>query len=513
MSDTDDTTRMSVAQVYERYQSDNKKLMKKIHLPGFLGGVAFMIPAYCFIVPLTILYQGSKFLLKSTRRAELPYSAAGGENEGDGDVTETFPAPKDLTPHADRKYDLILLGCTGYTGGLATEYLCQQYGISKDVKWAIAGRSQSKLNALKQKLADQMDDPGLIKNLDTVICDTSKRSTLHALASNTRAVISTAGPFYAYGSAVVEFCARYGTHYADITGEVDWSQQMITKYDAIARSTGAKIVSFCGHDSVPWDLSTAKLADILKAECDDDLISVQFFDETMGKPSGGTLATACLAIDRLDRMPKYDYDPFYQVTGKRSHFKTKVTNPQLPVQCSDGHFKDQWTAPFVMADVNGAVVKRSNALRGMAPVLKYQESMTQHDFKNAVLSAMGLGLGVVALLNPLTGSFIKNYVFPKPGEGPSEKDLQRSFLLISGVGVGAKGNVAESVFYFPKDAGYYYTSRMLVESGLCLAMDDLGKNTNTTSGFLTPATAMGDALLKRLVGIGASFACEIRSRM
>jgi len=498
----------SVAQVYERYQSDNKKLMKKIHLPGFLGGIAIMIPAYCVLVPLTILYQGSRILLKSTKKSDLP-------SVGTADDSETFPAPKDLTPHADRKYDLILLGCTGYTGGLAAEYLCQQYGINKNVKWAIAGRSQSKLDALKQKLADQMDDPELVKNLDTVICDTGKRSTLHALASNTRAVISTAGPFYAYGSAVVEFCARYGTHYADITGEVDWSQQMITKYDAIAQSTGAKIVSFCGHDSVPWDLSTAKLADVLKAECKDDLISVQFFDESMGKPSGGTLATACLAIDRMDQMPKYDYDPFYQVTGKRSPFKTKVNNPQFVVQCSDGHFKDRWTAPFVMADVNGAVVKRSNALRGMASVLKYQESMTQHDFKNAVLSAMGLGLGIVALLNPLTGSLMKNYVFPKPGQGPSEKDLQRSFLLISGIGVGAKGNVAESVFYFPKDAGYYYTSRMLVESGLCLAMDDLGTdtNTNTTSGFMTPSTAMGDALLKRLEGIGALFACEIRSRM
>ena len=503
-------TKMKIAEVYARYEADEKRLMKPINLPGFLGGMAIMIPAYCFVVPLTILYQSSKFLFGSPNKEILILP--------ESEDPEVFPAVQDLTPHCDRKYDLVLLGCTGFTGSLAAEYLAERYGIHQDVKWAIAGRSQAKLDALKQNIAKKLgNDDAFIKGLDTIVCDTSQRSTLHALASNTRAVISTAGPFYAYGTYVVEFCAKYGTHYADITGEVDWSQQMIALYDDIAQRTGAKIVSFCGHDSVPWDLSTAKLADVLKAECNDDLVDVKFYDESMGKPSGGTLATATLAMDRLGSAPNFAFDPFYRTPdGSRSEYKTKIANPMLPIQCTPtlGHMKSKWAAPFVMADVNGAVVKRSNALQGTAN-LTYQESMTQHDWKNAMLTSMGLGLGVAALLNPWTGGLISKYLFPQPGEGPSKKDFERSFLLISGIGVGSRGNVAESAFYFPKDAGYYYTSRMLVESGLCLAMDmDSTKGSNRgRGGFMTPATAMGDALLARLMDIGALFACEIRSRM
>lgn len=55
----------------------------------------------------------------------------------------------------------------------------------------------------------------------------SKRDTMHALVNDAKCVASSAGPFYLYGSNVVEFCAKYGTHYVDITGEVDWVKTMI----------------------------------------------------------------------------------------------------------------------------------------------------------------------------------------------------------------------------------------------------------------------------------------------
>ena len=109
----------------------------------------------------------------------------------------------------DRKYDLVLLGATGFTGSIAAQYLAEQYGINgKVIKWAIAGRNQKKLNDVKRNISEKLGISTESMEIDTIIVDTSIRSTLPDLVKDTRAVASTAGPFYVYGSPVVEFCAK-----------------------------------------------------------------------------------------------------------------------------------------------------------------------------------------------------------------------------------------------------------------------------------------------------------------
>lgn len=72
--------------------------------------------------------------------------------------------------------------------------------------------------------------------------------------------MSTVGPYAKYGSKLVAVCAHYGTNYCDITGETKWVSYMIDLYDDLAKSTGAKLVSFCGHDCIPWDINTFMIA-------------------------------------------------------------------------------------------------------------------------------------------------------------------------------------------------------------------------------------------------------------
>ena len=55
---------------------------------------------------------------------------------------------------------------------------------------------------------------------------------------------------------MVELCAQYGTDYIDITGEVAWVREMISKYDDLAFKNNSRIVNCCGCDSIPWDLTT-----------------------------------------------------------------------------------------------------------------------------------------------------------------------------------------------------------------------------------------------------------------
>ena len=67
---------------------------------------------------------------------------------------------------------------------------------------------------------------------------------------------TTAGPYAKYGSDLVAACAEAGTHYCDLTGEVQWMRRMIDAHHARARATGARIVHTCGFDSIPSDLGT-----------------------------------------------------------------------------------------------------------------------------------------------------------------------------------------------------------------------------------------------------------------
>ncbi len=60
----------------------------------------------------------------------------------------------------------------------------------------------------------------------------------------------------------------HGTHYCDITGEVDWVREMIDQFDDVAKVSGARIVSLCGHDCVPWDLTVLQCANHLKKKGD-----------------------------------------------------------------------------------------------------------------------------------------------------------------------------------------------------------------------------------------------------
>eukprot|EP00977_Amphora_coffeiformis_P005335 scaffold1140_cov157-Amphora_coffeaeformis.AAC.11 len=390
----------------------------------------------------------------------------------------------------------------------------QTYGTAKDVKWALAGRSQDKLDQVKQRLATELKNDDLLK-IPTILVDTSVPATLPALVAQTRSVATTAGPYTLYGSHVVEFCAKFGTHYVDITGEVDWVKAMVMKWQETAQTTGAKLISFCGHDSIPWDLCVMKLQQELREQCGDDLKTVTFWDEMKNAAPGGTYATAVNALDDKSNIkaPRGAFDPFLRLPdGTKSKHIAKVQNPTFisPSQSPWDAGKQRWTAPFVMAGVNGQVVRWSHALRQDGnPSLTYREMEVHHDFRGAFVNFFGLFTFGTLLLNPLTSSIMKRYVLPKVGSGPSmDTMLNKHYLCIYGEGIGAKGNTAECTMYFPRNVGCLDTSRMLVESALCLVKDE-SKVPQKGGGFWTPATGMGQPLLDRIVKTGTHFSTRV----
>ena len=483
----------------ERLKADGKRIPRTSAIAPVVTALVVLPVWAAVLLPSALISQAvAKGVRAVTGSGKAAPSAAKASSSSPS--VEPFPSRK---PLAQRKYDLVLLGATGYTGGLAAKYLAKQYGYGGAVRWALAGRRAGALEKVRAEAAKHAGNDAVL-NVPLITCDTSKPETLHALASDTRVVASTAGPFAKYGSSVVEFCARYGTSYADITGEADWVREMIDKYDDVARATGARIVPFDGHDSIPWDLSVEMLAREMRTSEKQELTAVEFVDELKGAPSGGTIDTIMMAIDSIGKeKQRYSFDPLLRTAdGKASERRTKKA---LPVGVRFSKVGGgAWTAPFLMSYINVEVVKRSHALReGGAPSLRYTEAAGKPNWGTAFVETVGMLAFFTALLSPHFKYLLQNYVLPKPGQGPTEKQLDRGFLRITGVGTGTQGAKLESTIYFPTDAGYRDTARMLVESGLTLALE--ADRLPAGGGVFTPASCQGPVLLERLTRTGTSF--------
>lgn len=465
------------------------------NLPAFLLSVGVVLPVWVTVLlPLTIASQLGIKAWKSVSPKRLTKARA---QENPVELAQRIV--KTAVQSDDREFDLVVFGATGFTGRLAALYLARQYGTS--VRWAIAGRRRDALEKIRAEVA--AIDPKLA-DLPIVIADSNDVKSLDALTANTKAVITTAGPFDRYGTPLVKSCAMHGTHYCDITGETDWVREMIDQFDDVAKASGARIVSFCGHDCVPWDLAVFKCAKALR-EKGDTIKEVRIYDEINSAPSGGTLETVFHTLaDRVKYKSLLGFDPLLKtVAGEKSQNKIVVKN-----QTSLGYRKEQrrWVGPFVMADVMSNCIRRSNALNNYSSKLVYNEALVYANFTGAVVQFLSLLIFGTALFLPPLQWFMRAFVLPSPGQGPSEAFMDEGFLKIIAIAEGINGGKTTATFYFPTDPGYRDTARMLVESGLTLALE--GERLKVGGGLFTPAACQGEVLLERLVNTGSSFHIE-----
>lgn len=395
---------------------------------------------------------------------------------------------------ASGKFDVVVYGATGFTGTLVAEYLLREYGVGADLSWAIAGRNAARLEDVRRGLGDAA------RELDIVVADSLDRDALAALAASTRVVLSTVGPYALYGTPLVEACVEAGTSYCDLAGEVQWIRRMVDAQHERARESGARIVHCCGFDSIPMDMGAHFLQASAHARygayCDSIALYVK---ATKGTASGGTLASMINIIEeaRADRsVARILADPY-------------ALNPDGEREGPDGRDQsnvmrdpdvDSWTAPFVMAGVNTRVVRRSHALAGYpwGRGFRYREAVLTGKgfagwFKGAMMT-MALGALVLGVSFAPTRKLLQKFVLPKPGEGPDREMQRTGFFNLVQVGKLPDGRVIRTKITGDQDPGYGSTSKMLGEAAVCLARDNL----DSAGGVLTPAAAMGDALLVRL---------------
>jgi short subunit dehydrogenase-like uncharacterized protein len=390
-----------------------------------------------------------------------------------------------------RELEIVLFGATGFTGRLVAAHLA---AAPERPRWAIAGRSAAKLEAL-----------GL--GVPAIVADAQDPAALRALAQRTAVVCTTVGPYARYGSELVAACAEAGTHYCDLTGEVQWMRRMIDQCHDRARTTGARIVHACGFDSIPSDLGAWAIQQehvTLRGHPAPRVTAV--FGESSGGLSGGTLASALHGaaeaaadrdVRRLLRDP-YALDP-----------EPRGARPPAPDERGIGWDRDLGvlTVPFVMAQVNTRVVRRSHALAGLpwGAGFTYREVMSAPATARGALLAAGITGALGALALALRSERLRALIAaraPQPGEGPSAAARARGHWKARFVASSPAGPPLHYLAADRADPGYGSTSKMLGESALCLARDDL----SAPGGVLTPSVAMGGALLARLRRAGLTFA-------
>jgi short subunit dehydrogenase-like uncharacterized protein len=408
---------------------------------------------------------------------------------------------------AQREFDIVLYGATGFVGKLTAEYLAKAGG---DARIALAGRSQDKLLAVREALGDKAQSWPLIT------ADASQPSTLNAMAAQTQVVVTTVGPYLKYGLPLVAACAAVGTDYADLTGEPLFIRASIDLYHKQAIDTGARIVHSCGFDSIPSDLTVFALHRRAQADQAGQLTNTDLVVRSFaGGVSGGTVASLIELLRAASSDPearRLMNDP-YTLTpdrGAEPEFggqpdarwrRGREIAPEL-----DGY----WVGAFVMAAANTRIVRRSNALLeyDYGRRFEYAEQMSiGRSFVTPVAAAMATGGNAAAFalgsryFNRLPRNLVER-IAPKPGTGPSERAREQGHYTVETYTTTTTGARYRTTMSQKGDPGYKATSVLLGESGLALALDR--DRLSDLRGVLTPAAAMGDALMARFPGAGVS---------
>jgi short subunit dehydrogenase-like uncharacterized protein len=402
-----------------------------------------------------------------------------------------------------RTHDLVVYGATGFVGRLLGSHLAG--AAPAGLRIALAGRSRSRLEQVRGEL------PAAARDWPLIEADSTDGASLTALAASTRVVATTVGPYVRHGLPVVEACARAGTHYADLTGEVLFVRRAIDRTDAVARDTGARIVHACGYDSIPSDLCALLLAERARADGAGDLRDVQLVASARGGISGGTVDSARAQFEEMGRdaaARRLAGDPYALSPDRDAEPDTRQPwDVGPPFRTADG----RWTAPFVMAPFNTRVVRRSNALQDWAygRGLRYGEVMGcgRGIPGAATAAAVTAGLaGLAAAMSLPPTRALLDRVLPDPGSGPDEQTRARGWFRMVVDATTESGRRYRATAAGQGDPGYAATAVMLGETALALALD--GERLPGRAGSLTPATALGPVLVERLRAAGHTYEVE-----
>ncbi|MET8022965.1 saccharopine dehydrogenase family protein [Streptomyces avermitilis] len=384
----------------------------------------------------------------------------------------------------DRAYDIVLFGATGFVGTLTAEYLAAH--APEGLRWAIAGRSTQRLEQVRERLRGASE-------IGVLQADVADPGSLREIARNARVVATTVGPYLNYGEELVAACADAGTDYADLTGEPEFVDLTYVRHDARARETGARLVHACGFDSIPHDLGAYFTVRQLPEGVP---LTVDGYVRSQAMFSGGTFASA---LNQFARGPQ-----MLAAARDRGRHEPRVVGRRVQAPLGAPRFAKEvgaWALP--LPTIDGQIVQRSaRVLERYGPDFRYRHYAAVERLPFAAGGVAAVGTLFAAAQLPPARRWLSGRL--KPGDGPSAEKRAKSWFSVRFVGEGGGQRVYTEVA--GGDPGYDETAKMLAESALSLALDDLPR----TSGQVTTAVAMGDALIDRLRAAGITFRVAAR---
>jgi short subunit dehydrogenase-like uncharacterized protein len=378
-----------------------------------------------------------------------------------------------------RPFDIVLFGATGFTGQLVAEELAAR-ARDGELRWAIAGRDREKLEAVRTRLA--ASDPAL-EELPIIIARSDDPAALASMASRTKVIATTVGPYDLHGDALVSACVDEGTDYVDITGEPAFWKRTISRLHERASARGVLVVPCCGFDSIPHDLGAYFTA---KQLVGDGPREIDGFVRVSGAPSGGTWASLVNALGNLRRGSGSG--------GGGGDERSAGGRPRIHKEPALG----QWVVPF--PSVDPLVVKRSARFcPSFGPSLRYHHYLQVKSLPK--LAGLLAGLGTTAALAQLELGRKLLLRWKGSGDGPTPEQRARSKFTVTFVGR-SEGQLVRCEVS-GRDPGYGLTAMMLTESALTLVRDR--DRLPHRGGVLTPASALHEPLLERVQRGGIQF--------
>jgi trans enoyl reductase len=406
--------------------------------------------------------------------------------------------------HADpRDLDIVLYGASGSVGKLTARYLS-----GSGLRVGLAGRSSQRLNSLVQALPEEPRDWPLI------VADTGDPEALNRLAARTRVMVSTVGPYAAHGLPVVAACAAAGTDYVDLAAEVPFVRRSIDAHHQEAIESGARIVHSCGFDSVPSDLTVYALHRTVMADGAGELTDTTFVLRDANYAMGFSRGTVDTMFELMragfgDPETRRLLDDPYSLSPDRA--AEPDLGPQPDVSLHRGEelapeLTGLWTSGYLMSLYNTRCVRRTNALLGWEYGRRFRYTETASMGSSPAAPAMAaMTNATITGASRLGGAYLRMFpagllerMIPRPnGDGaPRGRYRVETYAKTTG-GARYVASMAQH-----GDPGYAATAVLLGESALALACDR--NQLPDRRGVLTPASAMGDILLRRLAAVGVT---------
>lgn len=337
----------------------------------------------------------------------------------------------------------LIYGVTGYTGKLIA-----QMAAAKGLSPTLAGRNEDKVKAVAGPLG-----------MNWCAFDLSDTAALYKALQGVTTVLHIAGPFSATSKPMADACIATGTHYLDITGEIDVFEAL-AKRDAEAKATGVMLLPGVGFDVVPSDCLAAHLKSRLPGAT-----NLEIFIQFSGRPSRGTAKTGVEAIGTPARV-------------RRSGRITGLDAPQFKHFSLGG--KDHEGVTVSWGDVSTAYHST-----GIPNITVYFEAVGQI----RQLSNMPKFLRRI-FATRLGQRFLKAQIDKMP-EGPSDEERAKSSCHLLGIASNGSGEEAKTLLTTPD--GYSLTA----ETALHIAEQvDMG---HYKPGFQTPSRAYGPDFITQFV--------------